>query len=124
MKTLISRGKSKLDLVNKWKGNRCKVLISSTQQQFLSQVGYQLVSKFWNKNISADITSVAAKTQDEIFQNGNSEGAIWIVIIRLLPTTIGNSFSSLNGGSGGSSSSTTTSTSIRRSKNLDLDLNL
>lgn len=117
MKTLISRGKSKLDLVNKWKGNRCKVLISSTQQQFLSQVGYQLVSKFWNKNISADITSVAAKTQDEIFQNGNSEGAIWIVIIRLLPTTIGNSFSSLNGGSGGSSSSTTTtSTSIRRSK--------
>ena len=49
MKTLISRGKSKLDLVNKWKGNRCKVLISSTQQQFLSQVGYQLVSKFWNK---------------------------------------------------------------------------
>lgn len=98
MKTLISRGKSKLDLVNKWKGNRCKVLISSTQQQFLNQVGYQLVSKFWNKNISADITSVAAKTQDEILQNGNAEGAIWIVIIRLLPI-IGNSLPSISGAS-------------------------
>ncbi|KAL6451422.1 GCN2 eIF-2-alpha kinase GCN2 [Candida maltosa Xu316] len=84
MKNLISR-KSKID-VTKWRGSRCKVIITSTQQQYLNQCGYALLASLWNKNISADITNTASKTQDEILQNGYMEGVTWIVIIRQLPS--------------------------------------
>lgn len=86
MKNLISR-KSKIDL-SKWKGSRCKVVIGSTQQQFLSQCGYSLLASLWNRNISADI-NLGSKSQDEIYHNATTDGATWVVIIRQLPSNVG-----------------------------------
>ncbi|RCK65291.1 eIF-2-alpha kinase GCN2 [Candida viswanathii] len=81
MKNLFSR-KSKVDLA-KWKGSRCKVIIGSTQQQFLNQCGYSLLTSLWSKNISADM-NLSSKTQDEILHNASTDGATWVVIIRQL----------------------------------------
>ncbi|CAL1189967.1 unnamed protein product [Candida parapsilosis] len=79
MRNIISRKSVKNDFT-KWKGSRCDVLVSSTQQEFVDLCGYEILGKLWLKNISADL--VSARSQDELMHEGAVIGASWIVLIR------------------------------------------
>ncbi|KAI5960796.1 GCN2 [Candida pseudojiufengensis] len=80
MKNIISRKiPNKIDLL-RWKGNRCDVIVSSTQQDNIDICGYEILGKLWSKNISADILN--ARTQDEIIHQAHLDGAQFVVLIR------------------------------------------
>lgn len=79
MKSIMSRKFVKNDF-SKWKGSRCDVLVSSTQQEFVDLCGCEILGKLWLKNISADL--VSARSQDDLLHEASVIGASWIVLIR------------------------------------------
>ncbi|KAI5958136.1 GCN2 [Candida margitis] len=79
MKSIMSRKFVKNEFT-KWKGNRCDVLVSSTQQEFVDLCGYEILGKLWSKTISADLAS--ARSQDELLNEASIIGASWVVLIR------------------------------------------
>ncbi|KAI5955992.1 GCN2 [Candida theae] len=79
MKSIISRKFVKNDFT-KWKGSRCDVLVSSTQQEFVDLCGYEILGKLWSNGISADL--VAARSLDDLLHEASVIGASWIVLVR------------------------------------------
>ncbi|KAG5417920.1 GCN2 [Candida metapsilosis] len=79
MRNIMSRKFVKNDFT-KWKGSRCDVLVSSTQQEFVDLCGYEVLGKLWLKNVSADI--ISARSQDDLLHEASIVGASWIVLIR------------------------------------------
>ncbi|KAI5950161.1 GCN2 [Candida jiufengensis] len=80
MKNIISRKIPSKFEISKWKGNRCDVIVSSTQQDNIDICGYEILGRLWSKNISSDILN--ANTQDEIINQAYLDGAKYVVLIR------------------------------------------
>ncbi|ODV82087.1 Serine/threonine-protein kinase [Suhomyces tanzawaensis NRRL Y-17324] len=90
MKNLLSRkvkGDIKVTDLQKWRGNRCDVLISSLNESFFSQFGYEILRHLWSNGISCDLFK--SNSQDDMFQKAHIDGANWVVIIKQSISLVG-----------------------------------
>ncbi|CAK9442012.1 uncharacterized protein LODBEIA_P58110 [Lodderomyces beijingensis] len=78
-KNMISRKSSKSG--QPYFGSRCDVIVTSTDQNNINKIGFELLGKLWSMNISADIIT-KARPQDELLLHAAEAGSKWIILIR------------------------------------------
>ncbi|CCE82585.1 Piso0_002317 [Millerozyma farinosa CBS 7064] len=64
----------------KWKKERCEVLITSMNEAYLQESGFDIASSLWTNEISADLFS--SVSSDDIIHKATVDGAKWIIFIK------------------------------------------
>lgn len=85
MKNLLERKKA--SELQKWRGIRCDILVTSTNECTLKESGHHLLRQCWSHNISCDLMTTT--TLEEANQNAQISGANWIVVIKQPHTAVG-----------------------------------
>lgn len=81
MKNMLNRSGKKYDFnTQKWRGVRCDVLITSLNEAYIKQSGYEILRRLWACDISCD--TFTSTSQEDILQKANIDGANWVVIIK------------------------------------------
>lgn len=78
-KLTIKMNNSELNSI-KWKKIRCNVLVSSLNDSFVQQSGYEIMKHLWANDISADL--FVSNSLDDILHKANIDGANWVVLIK------------------------------------------
>ncbi|KAG7664988.1 GCN2 [[Candida] subhashii] len=91
MKTLMTRKQQKQQQhpgssnLLKWHGSRMDVLVTSTQESYITQGGYEILRMLWSHNIKSDM--FYGRSQDEISHQAYIDGVTLVVIIKQSPST-------------------------------------